>query len=381
MLHTKKCVLLTMIAVLLTFSAGMVYAQAAAAPAPPTISVHGYMQNRLYMGEGANPEFRSERISISTLATFADTSNAYVELYYHPWAPASGLYLESAYYDRAIADGRLRIGKGRRLTFGITPAYPNRKTSNYGIVSEAITQDRIQGLQYCAKKDAMDFGISLHTAYRLGTRLAGEIPGDAVRNATHQVAHLCLRDDNANLSRKLQVSGRIGGTWQGGMLKAGLSASFASLDQRDVTNLTTAGALTPADPRTGAATAPLLATADNDMSQIGLDATKKWASGFMLQGEFYDASAGGLDYNAWNLLAGQEFPTGWKVFVRYSQQNMDTAPTTNPLSWDLRQTSISVVQPIAKSVWIQYEYEINDERTDGGGVGNDLFFVELFTGF
>lgn len=401
MLHTKKCVLLAMIAVLLTFSAGMVFAQAAAAPAPPKIDVHGYMQNRFYFGEGANPEFRSERISISTIATFADTSNAYVELYYHPWGPAGGLYLESAYYDKPIADGRLRVGKGRRQTFGITPAYPNRKTSNYGLVAEAFTQDRIQGLQYMASKGTMDFGLSVHTAYRLGTRNLGEIPGDALRNATHQVPHLSLREANGDLSQKLQFSGRIGGNWNG--FKAGLSASFATLDKRDMTNLTTrsvGNVLTPQNPITGASNRPGVATlvdpvpapildipaliaptSDNNMSQIGIDFMKKWPSGFMAQGEFYDAGVSTLDYNAWNLLAGQEFPSGWKVFVRYSQQNMDTPLTANPLSWDTRQTSISVVQPIAKSVWIQYEYEINDEKTGGANVANDLFFIELFSGF
>lgn len=380
MLHTKKCVLLAMTAVLLMVSAGMVFAQAAAAPAPPKIDVHGYMQNRFYMAEGANPEFRSERISISTIATFADTSNAYVEIYYHPAAAAGGLYLESAYYDRPIADGRLRVGKGRRQTFGITPAYPNRKTSNYGIVSEAFTQDRIQGLQYMASKGTMDLGLSVHTAYRLGTRNIGEIPGDTLRNATHQVPHLALREANGDLSQKLQFSGRIGGNWNG--LKAGLSASFATLDTRDMANLTGAGTLTPVDPRTGLATGPLLTpTSDNNMSQIGLDFMKKWPSGFMAQGEFYDASVSTLDYNAWNLLAGQEFPSGWKIIVRYAQQNMDIAPITNPLSWDVRQTSISVVQPIAKSVWIQYEYEINSEKTDGASVGNNVFFIELFSGF
>jgi len=405
LLHTKKCVLLAMTAVLLMVSAGMVFAQAAAAPAPPTITVHGYMQNRFYFGEGANPEFRSERISISTLATFADTSVAYVEVYYHPWVNTNGLYLESAYYDKPIADGKLRIGKGRRQTFGITPAYPNRKTSNYGIVSEAFTQDRIQGLQYMASKGTMDFGASIHTAYRLGTRAIGEIPGDTPRNALgvpqHQVPHLALRDPHSGsgnqafsavsgqLSQKLQFSGRIGGNWSG--FKAGLSASFASLDNRDMANLRgDAGSdsvLRPSHPITGAAAGtvtPLIAagSSDNDMSQIGIDFMKKWPSGFMAQGEFYDASVSELDYNAWNLLAGQEFPSGWKVFVRYSQQNMDTALTDNALTWDVRQTSISVVQPIAKSVWIQYEYEINTENSDiGSNVGNNLFFIELFTGF
>lgn len=380
--------LLALMAVLL-ISASMVLAQGggASAPAPPPVEVHGYMQNRLYTGSGANTQFRSERISLSALGRLPEDSNAYVEVYYHPWAPASGLYLESAYYDRAVnEDHRLRIGKGRRLTFGMVPAYPNRKTSNYGIVSETFTQDRIQGIQYYTTKGVLDFGASLHTAYRLGTRAVGEIPGDGPRNTTHQVPHLALRDaTNADLSEQIQLSTRIGARLASG-LSAGVSASFSSLDPRDLSALTGTGtALRPVNPLTGVnAVQPLVApgTTDDTYRQWGLDVMQRWQNGWVAQGEWYQGTVSTLDYNAWNVLGGYFFPNGWKAFVRHSRKNMDTPATDNPLSWDLDQTSISVVQPIGKSVWLQYEYEINGEQTNtGAGVGNNIFFVELFAGF
>ena len=411
MVRSTRYTLLALTVVLLLVSAGVAFAQgggggrlslaAAVAPAgPPKIDVHGYMQNRVYSGSGLNPQFRSERISISTLATFANNSNAYVEVYYHPWVNTNGLYLESAYYDAPVGDGRIRVGKGRRTTFGMTPAYPNRKTSNYGIVSEAFTQDRIQGIQYMSSKGSVDLGLSVHTGYRLGNRGIGEVPGDAGRNATHSVPHLALRDPHSGggnpnflgvsgqLSRKLQFSGRLGTNWSG--LKAGLSASIGTLDPRDLTNMrTVAGAggynplavANPLDP--SLPIEPLLSTATSrDMNQWGLDVTKLWPCGLVTQGEFYEASASNLDYNAWNVLGGFVWPTGWKLFARYSQQNMHTPRTNNPLTWDVQQISLSLVQPLGKSVWIQYEYELNDENTNTGAtVSNNLFFVELFTGF
>ncbi len=404
MLQKRKRFLLALTGVLLAASAAAALAQAAApaAPGPPKIEVHGYMQNRVYIGPGANPEFRSERISVSTQATFANNNTAYVEVYYHPWVNTNGLYLESAYYDAIVNDGHLRIGKGRRQTFGITPSYPNRKTSNYGIVSEAFTQDRIQGVQYFISKNNLDLGLSAHSGYRLGTRGVGEIPGDTPRNATHAVPHLALRDPHSGsgnqafnavsgqLSQKLQFSGRIGTTWSG--VKAGLSASFGTLDKRDVANLRGTGdnVLRPTNPITGVAAGttpttgvlPLLPdTTDDGMSQWGLDIMKRWDSGFMAQAEYYDASISDLGFDAWNILGGYEFKNGWKFFVRYSEQNMDTPISNNALTWDLKQTSISLVQPIAKSVWLQYEYEINSEETGGPSVSNNLFFVELFSGF
>ncbi len=379
--------MLAFAAVLLLAPAGILFAQSGggASPAPPAVEIHGYMQNRIYTGSGANTQFRSERISLSALGRLPEDSNAYVEVYYHPWAPSSGLYLESAYYDRPVdEDNRLRIGKGRRLTFGITPAYPNRKTSNYGIVSETFTQDRIQGIQYYTTKGVFDFGVSLHTGYRLGTRNVGEIPGDSLRNPMHQVPHLALRDLPGELSDEIQLSARIGGRWAGD-LTAGISGSFGALDSRDVAALAGTGtSLRPINPFTGvnAVSALIPGNTDDSFSQWGVDIMKKWDNGWVAQAEWYTGTAATLDFDAWNVLGGYFFPNGWKAFVRYSKKNMDTPLTDNPLSWDLNQTSISVVQPIGKSVWLQYEYEINGEDTNTGqSVGNNIFFVELFAGF
>lgn len=358
-----------------------------AADAQP-VQMHGYLQNRGYLAEGGNAEFRSERISISALAALPEDSSAYVEVYYHPALPTAGLYLESAYYDTALQQGRLRVGKGRRLNFGIVPAYPNRKTSNYGIVSEAFTQDRIQGVQYNIQKDSLDVGVSAHTAYRLGSRNIGEIPGDDVRNAAHVVPHLCMRENSGTsgiLSRHLQLSGRLGGKWGTG-LKAGLSYSYAALDARDLANMNaTTGVLAPTNPSTGVApTNPLGGGFTSKKMNIwGVDATYKSPCGLVLQGEYYSAKVSDLEYAAWNAVLGLEMKSGWKFFTRYAEQNMNTPLTDNPLSWDTKQISVSLVQPLRKALWIQYEYEFNMENTDVGRdvIDNNIFFVELFTGF
>jgi len=362
-----KSRVIAVVAVLLLL--GITCGIAAAAEVAPGVVIKGYMQNRFYAAPGANGEFRSERISISAVAALPNDSTGYVELYYHPWGSGSGLYLESAYYDTALGKGRIRIGKGRRMTFGITPAWPSRKTSNYGVVSEAFTQDRIQGVQYMLQQGVLDLGVSAHTAYRLGTRNLGEIPGDTVRNPAHQVSHLALRDLPGELSRHLEISARLGGKWPNG-LKAGVSYSAGTLDGRDLATLKTAGLVSAA-------------STDDDRNVLGLDVSYKAPSGFILQGEWYDSGAGDLDYGAWNLLAGTELPSGWKVFARYGVQDMDVTATSNQLTWDTQQISLSVVQPLRKNLWIQYEYEINDEDPPAGvgSVKNDLFFVELFTGF
>lgn len=74
--------------------------------------------------------------------------------------------------------------------------------------------------------------------------------------------------------------------------------------------------------------------------------------------------------------------SGWHCFARHAQKNMQIPPTANPLTWDARQLSFSLVQPLYRGAWLETEWERNRERPDTGGrVRNDLFFVDLFTGF
>ncbi len=389
----KNRVRATLLLTAIVIISGIVSGTLLAAEVAPGVQVHGYMQNRFYSAPGSTGQFRSERISISSSAALPNNSNAYVELYYHPWATnqASGIYLESAYYESPLGEGKIRIGKGRRMTFGITPSYPNRKTSNYGLVGEAMTQDRAQGIQYMYQKGELDFGIMLQTAYRIGVRYAGEVPGDTDRNVTHQVGHLSFRDAGAGggspsrYNSKLGVSTRLGGKWKGG-LKAGASLYLGKLDDEDLKNLrgdTGFTLLRPRNPLAPSVTVdPLLpGTTDTTQRVWGIDLTYQPPSGFVFTGEYFDAEVSELEYKAWYATVGYVMPKGWKMFARYGRQDMDTPITNNPLTWDTRQLSISLVQPLNKGLWLQYEWERNSENSGNGNVKNDIFFVELFSGF
>ncbi|MDH7571373.1 MAG: hypothetical protein QHJ73_17480, partial [Armatimonadota bacterium] len=261
--------------VLVGCGVGSAWAQQQGSPAAPTVTIHGYAQNRFYAAKGAELEFRSERISLWADANWQNGGVAHTEFYFHPWTSSNGLYVESAYYDTKLGSGRIRIGRGRRTVFGITPSYSNRRTSNYGLVAEAITQDRVQGVQYNLTRPTWDLGVGVHTALRPGTRLLGDIPGDDMRNTAVPevrdaqgnvttplrpgctVPHLSLRDPHAGsgnpttsvfpggatavtspnqLSRHLQVAARVGVKPMPG-LSAGLSGSYSHLDARDFANL------------------------------------------------------------------------------------------------------------------------------------------------
>lgn len=353
-----------------------------AADSAPSIQVHGYLQNRIYAASGANPEFRTDRISVSTTANLQDKSTAYVEVYYLPYAATSGLYLESGYYDTMVGQGHLRIGKGRNLSFGITPCYSNRKTSNYGLFAEAFTQDRIQGVQYYNTLGTLDIAAGLYTGLRLGNKGLGEVPGDDINNPTHSVAHLAFRDTPGGYSKNLQASARVGSKWLDGALKIGVSQSYAKLDPRDMTALNST--LLPTNPFTGAAsTTPIGATFTSDtLRMLGFDLTYTKPSGFVMEGEWVKANISDLDCSGYYILFGWQPPKGWNFYARYGAQLMGITPTDNPLTWDVKQISLSAVQPIRKGIWLQYEYEINTEVTNtGDNIKNNLLFVELFSGF
>lgn len=333
---------------------------------------HGYMLNRMYQPEGGPTRFRTDRISLSAAAQIDPKISAYVEVYYHPYVPAAAaaepyrIYLESAYADFKLNQGTLRVGKGRRQTFGITPSYPNRKTTNYGIVSESFTQDRVQGIQYFfVNERGLDVGISLTTALRLGNRSIG----DVTRDSRNVVADLADRDVPHEINENMEISGRIGMAYKSG-LKFGITGSTSRLDPSDITFLNTS--FTPGGTHSS-----------KTRQRYGAYVTYP-IKNYVLQAEWYGAKTSDISHNAWEITAGYE-PKGMKpkAYVRYAQVNMGGAPTSSEYTWDKKQISVSFVKPIRPTVWLQLEYEHNMESPPGGTPSkpNDIGFLELFTGF
>ena len=350
------------------------------------------MLNRMYTNPSMSARFVTERISLSAAAKLGEDGTAYAEIYFHPWltdqvvsngltavplspagtnvtAEQSRVYFESAYVDLPLGPGRIRIGKGRQLNFGLTPAYPNRKTSQYGILSETFTQDRIQGFQWSAKSGNMDGGVSFFLDQDLGTRnigdCAGTIPGVDTQS------HICDRDNSANNSGRMAVSGKIGVT------KPTFQAHVSGC----------VGALNPAQLVPVAAFVPAGTTnTSTDHNKFGVDAA--WSSGpFFIQGEWYTGKFSLLGVTGYQIAVGLQPKDKPRYVVKWAALDYDKSQqdgkAANSRTWPVQQLTLGYVYPIRKGVWIEINYEKNMTSNPAGTTApkTDMLLTEFFTGF
>ena len=334
------------------------------------VELHGYMLNRLYANPDANARFVMERLSLSAVGQLGKDGTAYAEVYWHPWlTDATSLteqyrvYVESAYVDLPLGPGRIRFGKGRQLNFGLTPTYPNRKTSQYGILAETFTQDRITGAQYNYKKGALDFGASVFTDQRIDKRSIGDFAGAPTAQV---VPHFVDKDVPGEITGELAYCAKLGVAtpcFQGHISGA-------------------VGKLTPDEVAWMISKSGLALGTETDHNKYGVDAT--WTQGpFVLQGEWYQGNFSSLKITGYQVVAGYQPAGKARFYAKYAALNNNKTPTSLPYSWDTQQLTIGIIQPLRKGVWMEFEYEKNWESPGGGAsdVDNDLLFLEFFTGF
>ncbi len=278
-------------------------------------------------------------------------------------------YLEHAYLGikGLPLNGMLYLGQTRNYAFGLTPAYGNRKSSNYGIVSDMFTHDRILGIQYTGKVNMVDFSAAVYDGYAIGNRAAGE--------GVNKVNFLADRGSNLgafqgrDANDNKEMAARCGVSNMGGF-SGGVSGSAGRLSAADLTFVKTN---VKAD-YTG-----------KIKNRFGVDA-KYNVGPLLVQGEFYQGKTSELKHNAWQALALYKIPYQDKtidVFGRYGAVNPDLEATASSYTWKLKQTVAGVVYYFARNIWLQTELEFNDESPMAGieKINNDLYFTELLVSF
>jgi hypothetical protein len=339
------------------------------------LDLHGWMANRIY-GEPGVAHFQAERLDLYAGKDIDPHLKAYFEFYYHHWVnlktdKGSPWFLDSAFVDFIDSSGnRLRVGKGRDFTFGLTPIYGNRKTSEYGLIAETFTQERIIGAQYfgTTANKKLDFGISVHNALPAGSRNSGT--DQAAFRDEPVVPHLADKGEGKNLAESARLAIPVFGTG-----RLGVSYRTGNLRDADLTFLAGKDLIEKG-------------TDNHKNNQWGVDYNYKTPSGIVTQAEYYSAKMSTLDFNGWDALLGYEpkNPMGIRSYVRYGKLNLDPPEVTdNTYTWDQNQWIVSFVKPLrqGKPVWLQLEWIKNNENPPSGvdKVENDVVFLELFTGF
>jgi len=286
-------------------------------------------------------------------------------------------FLEHAYMDLKgmPLDATLRLGVSRNACFGMVPTYANRKTTNYGIVADMFTRDRIIGIQYLARLSLFELNLGLHNGYELGRRVAGEGPVTVPFLADRDMTFASIWRNDMDENKEYSV--RIGAKPLGDRLDVGLSGSVSKLSALDMAFL--------------ANTAKLVAPTETDRTKIrnGLDFMFKPTKHSVLQAEYYAGITSTFTASAFQVLAGYTFTKAGKpyvsVYARYGEVNPDRpADPLNSYTWKLSQTVLSAVWRFTPGAQLQLEYEMNREKdagTDAAGTAvkavNDVVFLEL----
>ncbi len=302
--------------------------------------------------------------------------------------PSVGLYTHS-----------LRIGKWYRAAFGIPPSYPNRKISDYSLVSEAFTHDRVIGIDYIASYNKMvNFAVSVYNGLAIGARNFG--PSDPIIGnnipiiADREIVSpcwkvMCVTDNDYNK----EVSMKLGYQWPAGASYRAAYGGNGKYFQFDVFG-TIGNKLTKADKKyltdPEKLDIPSTIIHNNKKFRAGADA-RLVVGKSSYDAEFFKGWTGGLQTIGFQVLGVYKlFPGRLDLLARYAElDNINVTKTQAknvPALWNKRQIQLSVKVYLAKWAWIQTEYYFNFEGPTGDvawvhknnpKTRNDVFFIEM----
>jgi len=345
-----------------------------ASTAVAQVQVHGFVLARTIM-TNQNYAERIDRYGFQFTQKIDDEFDWLVETYIHPTEAdaRSRVYMETANLnwhlkERLPWDFTVRIGKGRNYTYGITPSYSNRHTSDYTLYSEAFTQLRVLGFQTFSNFGNFQIAASLINPYRTSTGtpnnpLSRPVPDFPLGKSIN--IPICDRDnDTGAVMRRAAFSGRLG--YKTSMINAGGSLYYSE---------------------NGPSETPGGRALENKVSRFGLDGEMKMENGLLLQGQFTiaqspaDMNADGicetaLDHNGGEILGGYE-KGKYGLYARYGMLTYDDK------FQGLNQIMLSAVFKPVPTIHLRLEALINGEDTDAAKGwrevdNNVLFFETLF---
>ena len=330
-----------------------------------TAKFSGFAQLREYFNPHHTAYGVADRVALDFTLKSPDKQIFYTSLYYHPYLKQDRVkyYLESLYYEIPVDNGsKVRLGKGRNQNFGVIPTYSNRLTTQYGILSETFTQDRIIGAQVNGKiNDNLLFGFSMYMNPKIRARAVGSSP---VAEHSTSIPHFAERDDpyneNGDPAMGLKITSNIKNN-----LTASLSGAFGNLRDDDVNYINSQYGID-----------------ENSTTYYKYGADVIWKNPkFNLIGEAYYGRYSTLGILGLGASANYTLNKyGTKVAAKYNYMNYNKKPIfDNPITWEPSQLILGISHPLGKQLLLEFNYEFNMER--GGSISNDLAFIECMVSF
>jgi hypothetical protein len=332
------------------------------------VQVHGFLLART-MVTNTNYAERIDRYGLRIMQKVDDEFDWLTEIYVHPSEAdaRSRLYMESAYLNwnlqnRLPWDFSVRIGKGRNFTYGLTPSYSSRRTTDYSLYSEAFTQVRVSGFQtfsyFMDKK--VKLSLALLDPYTLKSR---PVPDFTLAFGKFINIPICDRDNDTGAVRnRAAVSGRL--AYETKILKIGVDGYVSQTGPDKIGNQ----------------------KQKNALNRFGASGELKLDTGLMAQGQVTMAStACDLDGNPNNGTEKDLSHTGGEALVGFENPMYGLYARYGMLAYDkkfqdLNQIMLSAVYHIRPTIDFRLEGLINGEKEDNAKgwkkVNNDVLMFE-----
>ena len=285
---------------------------------------------------------------------------------------------------------KIRLGKWYRASFGIAPGYPNRKISDYSLVAEAFTHDRVTGLEYLTTfKKKLSLNFSVFNGENIGDRNIGTV--DPTGNS-QTVTIVADREQLTTLDTDMNkgVSGKLGFIALGDNYKKAYhgNGNFLSFDVfGEIGNKLSAGDFKKLDGYYGA----------NSVNHGNVNKYRAGADARLVLGKFssdtelFKGWTSNIQTVGFQILGVYKLlPKKVDLLARYGILNNVNVEHVEslPATWDKSQIQLSAKYYLATWAWIQAEYDFNFERTiahslnpitdfQWNKVKNDKFFIEF----
>lgn len=326
-----------------------------------TFEINGYLNMRYLMSRKILHSFQLAKTNIKGSWNPSNKIGCGLEAYFYTETnrvKAGSIYGEFRDFPELgfNATGKLVAGRARNYCFGMVPTIKNRRTSEYGIVSDFLTRRRVTGIQYMLDHGQVNVNFGIFNGFEVGTSTYGS---DGNLITLNELQSENNKNKEVSIKFSIRTSGEL--TW-------GFSGSSAELTEGD---LLTLNALLNKNFTSRSYSSYGVDFVFDDMKHV-------------LQGEIYNVLISKMDTMAYEILGGiKGEKTGVYLRLCYITYGGIDSDKKLRATLDKLQITPSFRYSFAEKCWAQVEGNLNteSEMSAADALENSLLFAELHFGF